>query len=197
MTIILASASATRCRMLHQAGIAAVCEAAAIDETTIKRRAIEDGKDVAAAAGILAELKAQRVAHRHPEALVIGADQILECEGVWFDKPASVADARSQLASLCGRTHTLTSAAVIVRDGQVIWRHADTARLTMRAFTDEFLDDYLAATGETVCETVGSYRIEGLGLQLFSRVEGDHFVILGMPLLALLEVLRDLGELKP
>ena len=196
MTIILASASTARRRMLEQIGIAVTCEAAAIDESTVKRAASDSGQDVATTAAALAELKARPIAARHPGALVIGADQILECQGGWYDKPASVAEARSQLSSLRGRVHTLTSAAVILRDSRVIWRHAETARLTMRVFSDAFLDDYLAATCETVCETVGAYRIEGLGLHLFSRVEGDHFVILGMPLLALLQALRDLGELK-
>jgi len=195
MTVILASASEARRRMLEQAGVTVTCEAAAIDEAAVKRIASAGGHDVASAAGTLAELKARRVATRHRGALVIGADQILECQGGWYDKPASPAEARTQLASLRGRTHTLTSAAVIMRDNRVIWRDAESARLTMRAFSDAFLDTYIAQAGDEVCHTVGAYRIEGPGLQLFSRVEGDHFVILGMPLLALLQALRDLGEL--
>ena len=121
---------------------------------------------------------------------------MLECEGRCYDKPSSPAEARTQLASLRGRTHSLISAAVILRDDRVIWRCAESARLTMRSFSDAFREAYLAQVRDELCQTVGAYRIEGRGVQLFSRVEGDHFVILGLPLLPLLEALRDLGELK-
>ncbi len=194
MTVVLASSSSARRRMLEQAGVAALCDAADIDEAAVKRR---DGQAAAATIALdLAELKARAVTARHPGALVIGSDQMLDCEGEWFDKPESMAEARSQLARLRGRTHTLISAVAIVRDDTVLWRHCDSASLTMRPFSDAYREDYLAAAGPDVCRTVGCYRIEGPGLQLFSRVDGDHFVILGMPLLALLGALRDLGELK-
>ncbi|MEI6558555.1 MAG: Maf family protein [Rhodospirillaceae bacterium] len=196
MTVILASASGARKRMLEEAGVTVTSDAPAIDEAAVKRIAAAGGHDVANAAGTLAELKARRVAARHRGALIIGADQILACQGGWYDKPATVAEARTQLVSLRGHSHTLTSAAVIMRDNRVIWRRAESAGLTMRAFSDTFLDAYLARIGDEVCQTVGAYRIEGLGLQLFSRIDGDHFVILGMPLLPLLEALRDLGELQ-
>ena len=194
MTLVLASASQARRMMLERAGVAVVCDPASLDEAAVKSGAV--GEAPAQVAAILAEMKAREVSARHPGALVIGSDQMLVCEGVWYDKPATVAEARAQLTALRGRSHTLTSAAVILRDGQVLWRHAEAARLTMRDFSDDFLDQYLDEAGAGICQTVGCYRIEGPGLQLFSRVEGDHFVILGMPLLALLAALRDLGDLK-
>ena len=187
MAVVLASASSARRRMLEQAGV---------DEAAIKRAAVAAGHDAATTAAQLAEAKAWAVAGRHPGALVIGADQMLECEGVWYDKPASPDEARAQLTALRGRTHTLISAAVLLRDQRVLWRGADSARLTMRGFSDAFLEDYLAQGGEELCWTVGCYRIEGPGIQLFSQVEGDHSVILGLPLLGLLAALRDLGDLN-
>ena len=196
MAVVLASASSARRRMLEQAGVAALCDSAEVDEAAIKRAAVAAGHDAATTAAQLAEAKAWAVAGRHPGALVIGADQMLECEGVWYDKPASPDEARAQLTALRGRTHTLISAAVLLRDQRVLWRGADSARLTMRGFSDAFLEDYLAQGGEELCWTVGCYRIEGPGIQLFSQVEGDHSVILGLPLLGLLAALRDLGDLN-
>lgn len=144
-------------------------------------------EDVALA---LADSKARAVAARRPGALVIGADQILECEGRWFDKPSTVAEAARHLRALRGRTHRLICAVVVVRDGERLWRHVAEARLTMRRFSDRFLDDYLASGGPAVLESVGAYRLEGLGAQLFETIEGDYFTILGLPLLPLLDFLR-------
>ncbi len=194
MTLILASASSARRRMLEQAGVVAAVEAADIDEAALKIAAA--GKSAADIALDLAAAKAQAVSGRHPGAVVIGSDQMLECEGRLYDKPGSVSEARAQLLSLRGRSHHLISAAVLVRDGNVLWRHAESARLAMRGFSDGFLDTYIAQIGDEICTTVGCYRIEGPGLQLFAGVEGDHFVILGLPLLALLEALRSLGVLR-
>src|SRR3546814_8013189 len=121
----------------------------------------------------------------------VGADQILDCEGEWFDNPAGLEQGRVQLARLGGRRHELISSAMVVEDGVRLWHHTARATLTMRPFSDAFLESYLAAAGPSVCASVGAYQLEGLGAQLFSRVEGDYFTILGLPLLPLLAFLRD------
>lgn len=193
--VVLASASRTRAAMLEQAGVPVTGHPAAVDEDEVKRSCRAEGLPVEAVAEALAELKAMRVTRRYPGALVIGADQMLECEGEWFDKPADRAAAREQLLRLRGRTHRLVSCAVVVRDGERLWHQVQSARLTVRPFTDAFLDDYLDRAGERVLGSVGCYQIEGLGAQLFSRVEGDWFTILGMPLLPLLGFLRAHGVL--
>lgn len=195
--IVLASGSATRRAMLEQAGVAFVVDTAPVDETAVKDAMRLETGNPARVAEVLAELKATRVSARHPGAIVIGADQMLDCDGVWYDKPADGAAARAQLQSLRDRTHRLVSAVVAVRDGQRLWHHTDQARLTMRRFSDAFLDDYLAKAGDAVLSSVGAYQLEGLGAQLFMAVEGDHFTILGLPLLPLLDFLRENGELIP
>lgn len=193
--VVLASASRTRAAMLEQAGVPVIGQPAAVDEDEVKRSCRAEGLPVEAVAEALAELKAMRVTRRHPGALVIGADQMLECEGDWFDKPVDRAAARDQLLRLRGRTHRLVSCAVVVRDGERLWHQVQSARLTVRPFTEAFLDDYLDRAGDRVLGSVGAYQIEGLGAQLFSRVEGDWFTILGMPLLPLLGFLRTHGVL--
>lgn len=183
--------------MLERAGVAVTCDPADVDEDAVKAAGRAAGCSVEQVAERLAEAKASAVAVRHPGALVLGADQMLECEGRWFDKPAGRDGAADQLRRLRGRTHRLVSAAAVARDGVVVWRGIDDARLTMRAFTDGFLDGYLQACGDGVLSSVGAYHLEGLGAQLFERVEGDFFTILGLPLLPLLGFLRERGIVTP
>lgn len=191
--VVLASASQSRAKILSAVGIAATIDPASIDETSVKMALKADGRDAADAAEALAALKAQQVSRRHPVALVVGADQILVCGEDWFDKPADLAAARTHLMALRGKSHELVTTVCVVRDGMVLWHFTDRAHLTMRAFTDRFLDDYLELNGADICATVGAYRLEGPGAQLFSRVTGDYFTIMGMPLLPLLDFLRGHG----
>jgi septum formation protein len=194
-SLILASGSETRAGMLRAAGLRFAIERPAVDEEETKRSlraAKASASDIAEA---LAELKAQRVSGRHAGAYVIGADQMLECDGESFDKPATAADAFAQLRKLQGRQHQLISAVVVVKDRHRLWHHIDLATLTMRPCSDEFLRRYLQALGNAALSSVGAYQIEGLGAQLFSATRGDHFTILGLPLLPLLGFLRDSGIL--
>jgi septum formation protein len=191
--ILLASASAIRASLLRRAGLAFAVEAAGIDEDEVKRRLRREGAPAEQVAAALAELKAVHVSQRHPQALVIGADQMLECGGAWLDKPGDLDQARAQLLALRGRAHRLISGAALARGGVVLWRHVAEARLEMRPFSDAFLGRYLAAAGSEICASVGGYQLEGLGAQLFARIEGDYFTVLGLPLLPLLAALREHG----
>jgi septum formation protein len=193
--LILASGSSTRARILADAGLPTVVDPAAVDEEEIRAAFHAEGRDASACATALAESKAIRVSARHTGALVVGADQILECAGRWFEKPADIEAARAQLMALRGKRHTLVSAAAVVRNGSVLWHTIDHAELTMRGFRDGFLDAYIATAGADLLGSVGAYRLEGLGAQLFERVEGDFFTILGLPLLPLLDFLRGNGAL--
>ena len=193
--LILATASQARRAVLAAAGLRFAAEAAAVDEAAIKEGAQAEGIPPGEAAMLLAEAKAQRIARRQPEALVIGADQLLVCEGRWFDKPPDMAAARAQLLALRGRPHELMTAMVCWRGGQRVWQHLARPRLTMRGFSEAFLDAYLTLEGEAVLGSVGAYRLEGPGVQLFDAVEGEHSAILGLPLLPLLGFLRQHGVL--
>jgi septum formation protein len=195
MHLILASQSAFRARLLADAGVEVATEPAHIDEAEVKAGGRAEGMRVEDVAILLAAMKAERVARRHPQALVIGADQMLVCGERWFDKPATLAEARDHLLALRGRAHHLVTAMVCQRDGQRLWQHVARPRLVMRDFSEAFLDDYLAREGEVLTTTVGAYRIEGLGMQLFDRIEGEHSEIIGLPLPPLLGFLRQHGVL--
>ena len=191
--LVLASASQPRYAILQQAGISVVQEPAGVDEDMVKQSLGAEGADAAHVATTLADLKAKQISRRHAGAFVVGADQMLDCNGVWFDKPVDTDQARGHLTALRNKTHQLITAAVVVRDGASLWRHVAYASLTMRPFSDAFLDDYLARVGADVCRSVGGYQLEGLGGQLFSKIDGDYFTILGLPLLPLLDFLRGHG----
>jgi septum formation protein len=193
--LILASASASRKNLLAAAGLRFTVVPAHMDEAAVKRAARAGNTSAADTALALADLKAAEVAAGNPAALVIGADQILVCDGAWYDKPPDQAAARAQLTTLRGRPHTLATAVVCHYRGTQVWHHLAEPHLTMREFSDAFLDAYLIAEGDSVTSTVGAYRLEQHGAQLFERVDGDHTAILGLPLLPLLCFLRHHGLL--
>jgi septum formation protein len=177
------------------AGVAFDADTAPVDEAGMKEAYRQDGASAADTAIAIGEMKALRVSQRRPGRLVVGADQMLDLDGHWFNKPANRAEARDHLMKLRGRAHRLTSAVVVVQDGQRVWHHVSTAIMTMRPFTDHFLDDYINREGDKLLSSVGAYRLEGLGVQLFHAIDGDYFTILGLPLLPLLDFLRDRREL--
>ncbi len=192
--LILASGSTARLAVLQAAGLRVLVQPASLDEDAVKRAAQDAGWSPDAAALRLAELKAATVSD--PDALVIGADQILTCDGHWFDKPADLDQAATHLRRLRGRDHLLHTAIVVLQRGRVAWRHLATPRLHMRALSDHFIDAYVAAEGPELLSSVGAYRLEGLGIQLFDTVEGEHAAILGLPILPLLGFLRQQGLLQ-
>lgn len=187
--LILASASASRRRMLAQAGVVVEALPARIDEETIRIALQAEGAKPRDVADTLAEMKARKLAERNPDALVIGSDQVLEFEGEVWAKADDRAGARAQLARLRGRTHRLLSAVVLYHEGKPIWRHLAEVRLTMRVFSDAYLDAYLDRNWDEVRHSVGAYHLEGEGARLFSEVQGDYFTVLGLPLLPLLNYL--------
>jgi septum formation protein len=192
-SIVLASTSRIRAELLANAGLEFDIVAADIDERAVEAPLIEELFPPDDIAAVLAEAKAMDVAERFAGAYVIGADQVLGFEGRRWTKPASIEEARRNLLDLRGKTHELHSAIACVRDGETLWRHVSTARLTMRDFSPEFLGRYLAAVGDAALQSVGCYQLEGQGVQLFDRIEGDFFAILGLPLLPLLAFLRGAG----
>lgn len=196
MSLVLASASLSRRRMLEAAGLVFEVDPPRTDEEAAKASLRAAGMQPRDQADALAELKALSVSRRRPE-FVIGADQMLAVDGDVLDKPRDMTEARSHLQRLRGKTHELLTAAVVAREGAIIWRHIDTPRLKMRAFTDGFAEDYLEQVGERALASVGAYQLEGLGAQLFERVDGDFFSVLGLPLLPLLAFLREHGIVAP
>lgn len=194
-SLILASASPSRRALMSAAGLQFEAIPPAVDEASLKEAAQAEGMRPSEAAVLLADAKARAVARRQPDALVIGSDQLMVCEGRWFDKPADMAAAEAHLRALSGRTHQLVNGTVAWRGGQRIWQNAAVATLKVRPLSDAFIAAYLAAEGEALLATVGAYRMEGLGIHLFTAVDGEHSTILGLPMLPLLGFLRQQGLL--
>ena len=189
--LVLASKSAVRRAVLDAAGVAVEVKPANVDERVIEAAA--DTNDPAAISVLLAEAKAKAVAVQVPERVVLGADQTLSLDGRRFSKPADCGAARAQLLALRGRTHHLHSGFALLRDGNVLQAGSETARLTMRSFPDAFIERYLDAAQDAVTASVGAYQLERIGVHLFERIDGDHFTVLGLPLLPILAALRRHG----
>lgn len=194
--VVLASGSASRRALLEGAGVAFEAVTSDVDEAAIKAASIEAGISVGETALALARAKAAAVRKQRPDALIIGADQMLDLDGSWFDKPTDLAVARTQLSALRGRTHVLHAALTLQGPAGELWSAVPQARLTMRDFSDAFLDRYLAEVGDAATRSVGGYFLEGVGVQMFEAVDGDYFTILGLPMTPLLGALRQAGALQ-
>lgn len=193
--VTLASKSSARAAVLKGAGVTFETAGSGVDEAAVKAGLLAEQATPREVADALAELKAVKVSRGKP-GLVIGADQTLELDGQLFDKAESLDEARERLKAMRGKVHKLHSAVVVAENGQAIWREVPTARLSMRPFTDQYLDGYLNRGGEALLSSVGCYQLEGEGVQLFDRIEGDYFTILGLPLTGLLDLLRRHGVLE-
>lgn len=191
--LILASASKIRSELLRNAGLDVESLAARIDEEALRAALEAEGASPRDQADALAELKAEKIARRFPDAVVIGCDQVLDFKGRVFGKPASIDAARAQLQELRGQTHKLLSAVVLYEKGRPVWRHMGEVRLTMREFSPSYLEDYITRQGPVLLETVGGYQLEAEGVRLFSDVHGDYFTVLGLPLMPLLGYLAQRG----
>lgn len=189
--LVLASRSTARRALIEAAGVPVEVRPADVDERALEAGAASNAP--AASAAHLAKAKAMTVATAHPGRLILGADQTLALDDKRFSKPVDRAAAREQLGALSGRTHALHSAVALVQDATVLFEHVGTARLTMRALSDRFIDQYLDAVGDDAMASVGAYQVEGLGIQLFESIEGDYFTVLGLPLLPTLAFLRRRG----
>lgn len=193
--LILASQSPFRRMLMENAGLVFQAQAADIDERAVEETLAAGNPTPVEIAEALAIEKAREVSRRHPGALVIGSDQTLSLDGRVFHKPADMAEAKAHLASMSGRTHSLNCGIALVRDGETIWSDVSIAHLTMRSLSDAFIDRHLARVGTRILASVGAYQLEGEGVQLFERIDGDYFTILGLPLLPLLAKLRNLGAI--
>jgi septum formation protein len=189
MHVILASTSAIRAQLLRAAGVAIECVSPRVDEAAIRDALVAEGASARDIADALAESKARKVASKYPRDWVLGCDQILALGNDCLEKPASIEIARAQLAALRGKSHQLLSAAVLYHQGEPVWRHVGVARLTMRQFTDTYLDSYIARNWPVIGSSVGAYQLESEGVRLFSQIQGDYFTILGLPMLELLNFL--------
>ncbi len=196
MTLVLASGSRIRAELLQNAGLSIEIDPADVDERLVEAPLLEADFAPEDIATVLAEAKANYVSERRHGDLVIGADQILAYQGRRYTKPDDMEAARRQLLAFSGKTHELHSAVVLSQNGNAVWRHVSTARLTMRELSPQFVGQYLADVGEAALSSVGAYQLEGPGIQLFEKIEGDYFTILGLPMLPLLEELRREGLLK-
>lgn len=194
-SLVLASGSAIRRQLLENAGLTILVAPARIDEDAITASLLAEGAPPRDIADTLAEAKARKTSPRHPGMLVLGCDQVLAHDGACLSKPATPEDARAQLARLRGGQHRLLSAAVLYRDGEPLWRHVGTVRLTMREASDTYLDDYVARNWDSIRHSVGSYKLEEEGVRLFTRIDGDYFTVLGLPLLELLSYLTLRGDI--
>lgn len=191
--MILASASAVRARLLREAGVRFGVRPPDVDEDELKASLRAKGTPAESVADVLAEVKAARVSEASPQALVLGCDQTLVCEGRLIDKSRDIEEARVLLKSLRGKAHTLITAAVLAQGGKPVWQHQERASLWMRDFSDAFLEEYLKIEGSNILSSVGCYQLEGRGAQLFERLKGDYFAVLGLPLIPLLAALREHG----
>lgn len=194
--IILASGSAIRQTLLRNAGLSFECVTPRVDEDTVRAALLAETMSPRDIADALAELKATKVSAKHPAALVIGCDQVLDLQGQLLSKPQTADEARAQLRAMQGKRHDLLSAVVICQAGRPLWRHVGLARMTVRPFSDAWLDGYMARNWPDIADCVGAYKLEAEGVRLFSRVEGDYFTVLGVPLLDLLSFLTLRGDLQ-
>ncbi|MCT7667245.1 Maf-like protein [Shinella kummerowiae] len=193
--LILASQSPFRRMLMENAGLTFQTQAATIDERAAEAALAAHNPTPQTIAEALAIEKARDVARRNPGSLVIGSDQTLSLEGLVFHKPADMAEAKAHLMAMSGKTHSLNCGIALVRDGQTLWSHVSVANLTMRPLSEAFVERHLDRVGSRVLASVGAYQLEGEGVQLFERIDGDYFTILGLPLLPLLAKLRDLGAI--
>jgi septum formation protein len=194
--LILASGSAIRQSLLRNAGLAFETATPRVDEESVRAALLAEGAKPRDIADALAELKATKISARHPAALVIGCDQVLDLGGTLLSKPETVDEARAQLSAMRSKRHDLLSAVVICQAGRPLWRHIGSARMTVRPFSDDWLDGYLSRNWPDIADSVGAYKLEAEGVRLFSRVDGDYFTVLGLPLLDLLSFLTLRGDLQ-
>ncbi|HEY2011078.1 MAG TPA: Maf family protein [Rhizomicrobium sp.] len=196
MTLVLASGSASRKKLLNAAGVNFIADPADLDEVALTRGMVERGADAVKVASELAGQKALSVTRRHPGRLVLGGDSVIGFGGSFLSKCASMEEARALLHKLSAKQHLLVSAAALARDGELLWTHASPCRMSMRSLSHKFLDDYVAQEGLAILSSVGCYHYEGRGAQLFDKVDGDYFSVLGLPLLPVLAELRKEGVLQ-